>query len=76
MSKAFFDVFPYVKLESRLKALMEQVAVQKIVNVSSAGYLRVHIESSYLIPKEDINKYKNGERNHAVKWFTNYYRMS
>ena len=55
MSKAFFDVFPYVKLESRLKALMEQVAVQKIVNVSSAGYLRVHIESSYLIPKEDIN---------------------
>ena len=55
MSKAFFDVFPYVKLESRLKALMEQVAVQKIVNVTSAGYLRVHIESSYLIPKEDIN---------------------
>lgn len=54
MSKAFFDVFPYVKLEGRLKAQMEQVAVQKIVNVTSEGYLRVHIESSYLISKEDI----------------------
>ena len=54
MSKAFFDVFPYVKLENRLKALLEQVAVQKIVNVTSAGFLRVHIESSHLISKEDI----------------------
>ena len=54
MSKAFFDVFPYVKLENRLKALLEQVTVQKIVNVTSAGFLRVHIESSHLISKEDI----------------------
>ena len=54
MSKAFFDVFPYAKPENRLKALLEQVAVQKIVNVTSGGYLRVHIESSYLISKEDI----------------------
>ena len=54
MGKAFFDVFPYVKLENRLKARMEQVTVQKIVNVTSGGFLRVHIESSYLIPKEDI----------------------
>ena len=54
MSKAFFDVFPHAKLENRLKALLEQVTVQKIVNVTSKGYLRVHIESSYLISKDDI----------------------
>ncbi len=54
MSKRFFDVFPYLKLEDRLKAQMEQVVVQKIVNVSSGGYLRVHIESNYLISKQDI----------------------
>ena len=54
MGKAFFDVFPYVQLEDRIKARMEQVTVQKIVNVTSGGYLRVHIESSYLISKEDI----------------------
>ncbi len=54
MSKSFFEVFPYVKLEDRLKAQMEQVAVQKIVNVSDKDYLRVHIESNYLISKKDI----------------------
>ena len=54
MGKGFLDVFPYVELESRLKALMEQVEVLKIVNVTSTGYLRAHISSSYLIPKEDI----------------------
>ena len=54
MSKPFFDVFPYAQVEGRLKARLEQVTVQKIVNVTSGGYLRVHIESSYLISKEDI----------------------
>ena len=54
MSKGFLDVFPYVQLEDRLKARMEQVKVLKIVNVTSGGFLRVHIESDYLIPKEDI----------------------
>ncbi len=54
MSKPFFDVFPYAQVEGRLKARLEQVTVQKIVNVTSGGYLRVHIESSYLIAKEEI----------------------
>ena len=49
MSKSFFDVFPYVKMDDRLKAQMEEVTVQKVVNVSSGNYLRVHIESNYLI---------------------------
>ena len=80
MSKAFFDVFPYVKLENRLKARMEQVAVQKIVNVTSKGFLRVHIESSYLIPKEDIYKaeealsdmlFKSGD-NRSVKLYEHF----
>ena len=80
MSKAFFDVFPYVKLENRLKARMEQVTVQKIVNVTSKGFLRVHIESSYLIPKEDIYKaeealsdmlFKSGD-NRSVKLYEHF----
>ena len=54
MSKGFLEVFPYVQLEDKLKARMEQVKVQKIVNVTSKGLLRVHIQSNYLIPKEDI----------------------
>ena len=56
MSKRFFEVFPYVEVGDRLKTLMNEVYVEKIVNVSHPSFLRVHIQSKHLIQKKDINE--------------------
>ncbi len=54
MGKPFMEVFPLLKLEDKYKKVAKQVSVQKIVNVSSEGYLRIHVESDFLIQKSDI----------------------
>ncbi|MDE6318123.1 MAG: hypothetical protein K2M22_00090, partial [Lachnospiraceae bacterium] len=54
MSKAFFDVFPTLKLDTGLKDLFERVTVEKVTSTKRKDFLRVYIASEHLIAKEDV----------------------
>ena len=54
MSKAFFDVFPSLKLDTGLQDLFAQVTVDKVTSTKRKDFLRVYIVSERLIRKEDI----------------------
>ena len=54
MSKAFFDVFPTLKLNGNLRDIMEQTEVEKITSTRNREYLRVYLYSPHLIYKQDI----------------------
>ncbi|MDE6404024.1 MAG: PolC-type DNA polymerase III [Lachnospiraceae bacterium] len=54
MSKAFFDVFPTLKLDTGLQDLFENVAVEKVTSTKRKDFLRVYIASDHLIHKEDV----------------------
>ena len=54
MSKAFFDVFPTLKLDTGLHDLFENVAVEKVTSTKRKDFLRVYIASEHLISKEDV----------------------
>ncbi len=54
MSKAFFDVFPSLKLDKGLQDLFAQVNVDKVTSTKRKDFLRVYIVSERLIQKEDI----------------------
>ena len=54
MSKAFFEVFPSLKLNNRLRDIMEQTEVEKITSPKSREFLRVYLFSPRLIQKQDI----------------------
>ena len=54
MSKAFFEVFPTLKLDTGLQDLFEQVTVEKVTSTRRKDFLRVYIASDHLIHKEDV----------------------
>ena len=54
MSKAFFDVFPTLKLDTGLQDLFENVTVEKVTSTKRKDFLRVYIASDHLIQKEDV----------------------
>ena len=54
MSKAFFDVFPTLKLDTGLRDLFENVTVEKVTSTKRKDFLRVYIASDHLIHKEDV----------------------
>ncbi len=54
MSKAFFDVFPTLKLDTGLHDLFENVTVEKVTSTKRKDFLRVYIASEHLINKEDV----------------------
>ena len=54
MSKAFFEVFPTLKLDTGLQNLFEQVTVEKVTSTRRKDFLRVYIASDHLIHKEDV----------------------
>lgn len=54
--KAFFYVFPTLKVESELRVLFENVEVKKITTNTNRDFLRVHIFSHHLIQKIQILK--------------------
>ena len=54
MSKAFFDVFPSLKLDTGLQDLFAQVTVDKVTSTKRKDFLRVYITSERLIQKEDV----------------------
>ncbi len=54
MSKAFFDVFPALQLESGLSDLMGQTTVDQIKITKKHDFLRIYLSSDRLIQKADI----------------------
>lgn len=56
MAKQFFEVFPTLKLDAKMKDLFEQVTVEKVSATRRRDLIRVTIVSDYLIPKETVFK--------------------
>ena len=54
MNKKFFDVFPTLKMNQEIRALLEDVEVTKVATNSDRDYLHVHLFSTHLIQKRDI----------------------
>ncbi len=54
MAKQFFEVFPALKLEAKMKDIFEQVTVEKVSATKRRDLVRVTIVSDYLIQKEMI----------------------
>ncbi|MGL5259210.1 MAG: PolC-type DNA polymerase III [Lachnospiraceae bacterium] len=54
MSQLFLNVFPTLKLEKKLAQLMEQAKILRIKSNKKTEFLRIYIESNYLIEKEFI----------------------
>lgn len=58
-SKLFFDVFPTLKLNKELSALMETTVVRKVTLTPLGDLLRVCILSDHIIPRSAIVKVQN-----------------
>ena len=54
MSKPFFEVFPTLKVNDRLKMMFTGVEVMKVTTNSARDFIRVHIFSRHLIQKKSI----------------------
>jgi len=54
MIKAFEDVFPTLKLNQELAALMQQVEVERIASTSRRDLLKIYIKTTHLIEKQAI----------------------
>lgn len=54
MSKLFFEVFPTLDVDDKLKMLFENVEVTKVSTTSARDFIRVYIESTHLIQKSRI----------------------
>lgn len=54
MAKQFFEVFPTLKLEAKIRDIFEQVMVEKVSATSRRDLIRITIVSDYLIQKETI----------------------
>ena len=54
MSKAFFDVFPTLKVNQDIKMLFSGVEVRKVSTNQARDFIRVHIFSRHLIPKKMV----------------------
>ncbi len=51
MGKAFFEVFPGLKLDSKTSEIMEQTNVTKVSTTRKQDFIRIYIESNNLIDK-------------------------
>ncbi len=54
MAKLFFDVFPTLKAEDKVRNMYEDTEVSKVTTTSSRDRLRVYINSTHLIDKRQI----------------------
>jgi DNA polymerase-3 subunit alpha (Gram-positive type) len=54
MAKAFFEVFPTLKLNAGVHDIMEQTTVERVSATKRKDFLRIYIYSTHLILKEDI----------------------
>ena len=56
MAKPFFDVFPTLKLDGRMKELMDEVEVDKVSTTRKQDFIRIYLSSNRLIEKADVWK--------------------
>jgi DNA polymerase-3 subunit alpha (Gram-positive type) len=54
MAKAFFEVFPTLKLNTGVQDIMSQTVVERVSTNKNKDFIRIYIRSPYLIAKEDI----------------------
>ena len=54
MAKAFFDVFPGLKLDGKLKSLFEQTQIERVTATKQKDFVRIYLSSERLIQKDDI----------------------
>ena len=63
MSKVFADVFPTLKLNTDIQALLEGVEVTKVATNSTRDFIKVFIQSTHLIPKRYIYELEQAVKN-------------
>ena len=54
MTKLFFEAFPTLKLDDKLKSLLKEVEVTKVTTTSLKDHLKVYILSNHIIFKQNI----------------------
>ena len=54
MAKQFFEVFPALKLDAKVRDIFEQVTVEKVSATKQRDLIRVTIVSDYLIQKDMV----------------------
>lgn len=54
MGKPFFEVFPSLKLERKVRDIMEQTTIEKVTATKRKDFLRIYLQSSRLIFKQDV----------------------
>ena len=59
MAKAFFEVFPALRLDRHMKELMEEVTVDKVSTTRKQDFIRIYLSSNRLIDKTDVWKVEN-----------------
>ncbi|MGN0341294.1 MAG: PolC-type DNA polymerase III [Roseburia sp.] len=59
MAKLFYEVFPTLKMQGDMDALLKETQVTKVVSNAAHTSLRIYIESNRLIPKPEIYSIEN-----------------
>ncbi|MBR3607731.1 MAG: PolC-type DNA polymerase III [Lachnospiraceae bacterium] len=54
MSKTFFQVFPTLEVEKRIKRLLENTKVERVTSNRARDFLRIYLVSDYLVQKPDL----------------------
>ncbi len=54
MSKTFFQVFPTLEVEKRIKRLLENTKVERVTSNRARDFLRIYLVSDHLVQKPDL----------------------
>ena len=58
--KKFFDVFPSLQVDDKVKQLLEETIVERVSSTKKKDFLRIYLVSDRLIEKEYIWKAEKG----------------
>ena len=51
MSKQFFEVFPTLQLDKKMKTLLENTVVERVTSNRTKDLLRIYLQSDHLLQK-------------------------
>ena len=54
MSKQFFEVFPTLQLDKKMKGLLESTTVERVTSNRAKDMLRIYLQSNHLLQKDFI----------------------
>ena len=54
MSKQFFEVFPTLQLDKKMKNLLESTMVERVTSNRAKDMLRIYLQSNHLLQKDFI----------------------